>query len=166
VVLSKKRSNSGAMRILKILLLILMIVFIAIQFVRPSRNISGLVSPADITKTVTVPDSVLDIFRSACYDCHSNNSRYPWYVNIQPIGWMMANHIKNGKANLNFSEFGAYSKRKKINKLRTIETSLKDGSMPLSSYRFMHKDAILSPENKILIREWAVKARDSLVINY
>ena len=144
----------------------LFVVLIAIQFIRPARNISALVSPADITKTVNVPNSVLDIFKSACYDCHSNNSRYLWYVNIQPIGWMMANHIKNGKANLNFSEFGSYSKRKKINKLRSIEASLKDGSMPISSYKFMHKDAVLSPENKTLLRDWATKTRDSLNVNY
>ena len=90
----------------------------------------------------------MDVFKNSCYDCHSNNTRYPWYVNIQPMGWVMARHIKKGKENLNFSEFGTYSKRKQANKLRAIATSIKDGSMPLSSYTIMHTDAKLCEEEE------------------
>ena len=137
------------MSLYKKILLALLIAFIAIQFIQPAHNTSGQVLPTDITKTVNVPDKVLDIFKNSCYDCHSNNTRYPWYVNIQPMGWMMARHIKNGKENLNFSEFGTYSKRKQANKLRAIAKSIKDGSMPLSSYTIMHTDAKLSKKIKI-----------------
>ena len=84
------------------------------------------------------------------------------YVNIQPLGWLMANHVKNGKENLNFSEFGTYSKRKQFNKLRAIATSIKDGSMPLESYMMMHNDARLSKENKEIIINWISKIKDSL----
>jgi len=94
------------MGLFKKILLVILIVFIAIQFIIPARNTSGQVLPTDITKTVNIPDKVLDVFKNSCYDCHSNNTRYPWYVNIQPMGWVMASHIKNGKENLNFSEFG------------------------------------------------------------
>lgn len=150
------------MRLFKKILLALLLVFIAIQFIRPTKNKSGQVLPKDITKTVNVPDKIQVIFKNTCYDCHSNNTRYPWYVNIQPMGWIMASHIKNGKADLNFSEFGAYSKRKQGNKLRAIATSIKDGSMPLSSYTIMHTDAKLTEENKNLIIDWASKTKDSL----
>lgn len=129
---------------------------------QPARNKNGQVLPNDITKTLTVPDKVLNIFKISCYDCHSNNTSYPWYVNIQPLGWMMSKHIKNGKENLNFNEFGTYSKRKKANKLRAIETSIKDGSMPLSSYTILHRDAKLSSENKKLITDWASNIKDNL----
>ena len=131
---------------------------------QPAHNKSGMVLPADITKTLNVPDKVLDIFKNSCYDCHSNNTRYPWYVNIQPMGWMMARHIRNGKENLNFSEFATYSKRKQANKLRAIETSIKDGSMPISSYTIMHTDARLSKEDTTVIIKWAANAKDSLEI--
>ena len=153
------------MKLYKKILLALLIVFIAIQFIQPAHNISGQVLPTDITKTVNVPHKVLDIFKNACYDCHSNNTRYPWYVHIQPMGWMMARHIKNGKDNLNFNDFGSYSKRKQANKLRSIETSIKEGTMPLSSYVSMHTDARLSAEDKKLITDWVSVAKDSLSKN-
>ena len=153
------------MKLYKKILLALLIVFIAIQFIQPAHNISGQVLPTDITKTVNVPDKVLDIFKNACYDCHSNNTRYPWYVHIQPMGWMMARHIKNGKDNLNFNDFGSYSKRKQANKLRSIETSIKEGTMPLSSYVSMHTDARLSAEDKKLFTDWVSVAKDSLSKN-
>lgn len=143
-------------------LLGLFIVFIAIQFIQPAHNNSGQALSTDITKTVNIPDKVLDIFKNACYDCHSNNTRYPWYVYIQPIGWMMSRHIKNGKNNLNFSDFGSYSKRRQANKFRAIETSIKEGSMPLPSYTIMHTDARLSMEDKKVIIDWASNAKDSL----
>lgn len=151
------------MKLFKRIFLVLVIVFILIQFIRPARNSSGQVLPTDITKTVNVPGPVLSAFKSACYDCHSNNTRYPWYMNIQPMGWLMANHIKNGKENLNFSEFGAYSNRKGANKLRAIAKSIDEGSMPISSYTMMHANARLSKEDKDRIKDWATKTRDSLL---
>ena len=152
------------MNLLKKILLTIVIVFIAIQFIRPAHNTSGQVLPTDITKTVNIPDKVLDVFKNSCYDCHSNNTRYPWYVNIQPMGWVMARHIKNGKKNLNFSEFGAYSKRKQANKLRLIAITMKEGSMPLSSYTIMHTDAKINTEDKNLIIHWASNTKDSMEV--
>lgn len=149
----------------KKILLAFVILFIAIQFIQPARNKNGQVLTMDITKTINVPGNILNTFQKACYDCHSNNTRYPWYMNIQPMGWMMANHIKNGKENLNFSEFGSYSKRKQANKLRAVAKSIDEGSMPISSYTMMHADAKLSKESKELIKEWATKTRDSLLQN-
>ena len=144
------------------ILVILLVVFILIQFIRPARNQSAQILTSDITKTVNIPDKVLDVFKNSCYDCHSNDTRYPWYVNIEPMGWLMADHIKEGKDNLNFSEFGTYSKRKQANKLRAIAKSINDGSMPISSYTIMHTDAKLSEENKKMISEWVSSARDTM----
>jgi hypothetical protein len=152
------------MKLFKKIVLALLIVFIAMQLIRPAHNTSGQVLRTDITKTVNVPDKVLDVFKNSCYDCHSNNTRYPWYVNIQPMGWVMARHVKEGKENFNFSEFGTYSKRKQANKLRAIATSIKEGSMPLSSYTIMHTDAKLSKEDKGLITDWASNKKDSMEV--
>lgn len=137
-------------------------VLVVIQFIQPARNKSGQVLPTDITKTYSMPDTVQTIFKNACYDCHSNNTSYPWYVNIQPMGWLMAKHIRNGKADLNFSEFGSYPLRRQISKLKGIENSIKDGSMPLSSYTWMHKNANLSKEEKALVINWTTRTKDSL----
>lgn len=146
----------------KKVLFAIVVVFIGIQFIQPARNKSGDVLPTNIVKMYNVPVNVQTVLQNVCYDCHSNNTAYPWYVNIQPVGWMMASHIKDGKANLNFSDFGAYSKRKQTNKLRAIATSIKEGSMPISSYTLMHPVAKLSDENKNLLIDWATKTKDSL----
>ena len=140
----------------------IVIVCIVIQFIQPGRNKSGQVLSTDITKILGLPENVKAVFKKSCYDCHSNNTDYPFYVNVQPMGWLMANHIKNGKEDLNFNEFGTYSKRKQFNKLRAIATSIKDGSMPLISYTIMHKDARLSQENKETIINWISRTKDSL----
>ncbi|MEO6404063.1 MAG: heme-binding domain-containing protein [Ferruginibacter sp.] len=152
------------MKLYKKILLGLLLIFILIQFIRPSKNSSSEMLPSDITRTLNVPDNVLNVFKNSCNDCHSNNTRYPWYVNIQPMGWLMANHIKDGKANLNFSEFGTYSKRKQANKLRAIAKSINDGSMPISSYTIMHTDAKLNSEDKKMISDWVSNARDSMEV--
>jgi hypothetical protein len=142
--------------------LVLLIVLVAMQFIQPARNANGQAMPADITTHFSVPTSVESVLKTSCYDCHSNNTRYPWYANIQPMGWLLSNHIKNGKAELNFNEFGNYSKRRQLSKLKAINNSIKDGTMPLSSYTFLHQDAKVSKENKALIIEWATSTRDSL----
>ena len=150
------------MRRTKRWLIILFIAFVLIQFIQPARNQSGQVLQTDLTKMFAVPSNVKAVLDAACYDCHSNNTRYPWYSYIQPAGWWLANHIKEGKEELNFSEFGTYSKRRQISKLRSIENSIKDGAMPISSYTIMHKNARLTKEEKKQIIDWVKLTRDSL----
>jgi hypothetical protein len=142
--------------------LVVLAVFIAIQFIQPARNESGQVLPGDISKIYNIPAPAQSVLKNACYDCHSNQTNYPFYTNIQPVGWMLARHIKNGKAELNFSEFGSYSIRKQKNKLNSIVNSLKDGTMPLSSYTLVHKNARLTKDEKAMIIDWANKTKDSL----
>lgn len=153
------------MSLKKKILLFILAVFIAIQFIQPAHNTNAQLLATDITHTYRIPENVQMIFRKSCYDCHSNNTRYPWYVYIQPIGWFMARHIKKGKTNLNFSEFGTYSKRKQFNKLRAIETSIKEGTMPLTSYTLIHKDAKVTSGDKAVVNFWIRKTKDSLSIN-
>jgi hypothetical protein len=143
-------------------LVAIVVLFIGIQFIQPAHNKSEQVLPTNIVQMYTVPANVQNVLQNACYDCHTNNTDYPWYVNIQPVGWMMASHIKDGKANLNFSDFGAYSKRKQTNKFRAIATSIREGSMPVSSYTWMHPLAKLSDEKKRLLIDWATNTKDSL----
>lgn len=144
---------------------VLLIVLVIIQFIRPHRNRSDVISQADITNTLNVPVVVHNVLKSACYDCHSNNTNYPWYSNVQPFGWLLSRHIRNAKAELNFNDFGTYTKRRQISKLDGIANSIEDGSMPLSSYKLLHKKARLSKEDKSLIIDWVEKVKDSLRMN-
>lgn len=149
------------MRLIKKILLVLLIVFIAIQFIQPAPNTNGQVLPTDISKAVSIPENVQTIFRAACYDCHSNHTNYPWYTYVQPVGWILHNHITNGKKELNFSEFGSYATRRQQSKLKAIADQVKDNEMPLESYRFIHKKARLSKVEKAMIINWAKNAGDS-----
>jgi hypothetical protein len=146
----------------KKIMLIILLVFIAMQFIRPLRNSSNAVPRADMVTHFNVPANVAGILKTSCYDCHSNNTRYPWYSNIQPVGWLLAHHVEDGKEELNFNEFNTYSRRRRSSKLKSIQNSIKDGSMPLSSYTMLHSDAKLSQESKASIIEWTAKVIDSL----
>jgi hypothetical protein len=116
----------------------------------------------DISKMLNVSDSVQAILKKACYDCHSNNTNYPWYVSIQLMGWLMAKHIKQGKAVLNFSGFGNYTARKQLSKLTGIANSIRDDNMPLASYKWVHKNARLDADERELIINWVQQLKDSL----
>lgn len=150
------------MSLIKKILLALLIVFVAIQFIQPVHNKSEQVLPTDFAKVLVVPNNVQTLLQNACYDCHSNNTNYPWYSNIQPMAWLMASHIKNGKAKLNFSDFGNNTTRKQISKLKEIANQIKDDEMPISSYKVMHKKANLTKEEKSAIIDWMNKTADSL----
>ena len=147
---------------IKEMLLTLSIVLIAIQFKQPARNRNDQVLSTDISKAVNISDSVQAILRNACYDCHSNNTNYPWYANIQPMGWLITKHIKKGKEELNFSEFGSYTPRRQLSKMSGIANSIKDEIMPLSSYKLMHKNTQLGAKEKVLLINWAQQSKDSL----
>jgi hypothetical protein len=133
----------------------LLIVFIIIQFIRPAQNKSIASQPDDIAVAMSVPTDVQLILRRACYDCHSNNTGYPWYSYIQPVYWWLNHHIEEGKDELNFSEFGTYTLKRKIKKFNEISGEVTEGEMPLSSYTWMHKEATLTKEEANKIINWA-----------
>jgi hypothetical protein len=149
----------------KKILLAVGIVLIIIQFIQPAHNTSVQILATDISKTVSISDSVKTLLKITCYDCHSNNTTYPWYSNIQPMGWLMAYHIKQAKSQLNFSEFSTYSQRRQLSKLDGIANSIKDDIMPLKSYKMIHKNAQLSAKEKVLLINWAQQSIDSISVN-
>jgi len=148
--------------IIKRIVLLIVVVFIGIQFVPSTYNQSDTLLETDISNTFDIPSKIQTLLENSCYDCHSNNTYYPWYNNIQPMSWMMERHIKNGKKELNFSEFGAYSKRRKKSKIKSIINQIKDDEMPLSSYTLLHRNAILSESDKLLIINWMENQRNNL----
>jgi cbb3-type cytochrome oxidase cytochrome c subunit len=153
------------MKLKKKILLSLIAGFIIIQFIQPVRNTTDKLLPAELENIYTVPGDVSAILKNSCYDCHSNNTRYPWYSNIQPAGWLLAKHIRDGKAELNFSEFGFYSNRRQQSKLQSIVNSIKDETMPLYAYTLIHRNAELTTVQKKVVTEWIIKTKDSLAGN-
>jgi hypothetical protein len=133
----------------------LLAALVIIQFFRPARNISSAKSPNDISNKYAVPASVQEILNTSCYDCHSNNTVYPWYANIQPVAWWLADHVNEGKKELNFSEFITYSPKKAHHKLEEVIEMVKEGEMPLQSYTIIHQNAKLSDAQKLEIATWA-----------
>jgi len=131
---------------------------------QPVKNDSNHIQDSDISKIVFIPDSVMYVLKNTCFDCHSNNTIYPWYSNVQPVGWLMARHIRKGREELNFSEFGSYSTRRQLSKLNGITNSINDDIMPLSSYKLMHKNSILSTYEKEMLIKWVQQASDSLSV--
>lgn len=147
----------------KKILIIIVIILVVIQFIRPARNIATTPSPHDISTAYTVPDSIKNIMAVACNDCHTNNTRYPWYANIQPVGWWMQNHVNEGKHHLNFSEFTTYDKKKQYKKMDETAEQVKEGGMPLNSYLWIHKDAKLTQHEKDMIVHWAQQLSDKII---
>lgn len=140
----------------------LLAVFVGMQFFRPAKNKAEGPQSADLVTNFSAPPQVAGILHTSCYNCHSNNTRYPWYAAVQPAGWYLAHHIREGRAELNFHQFANYSARRQYSKLRAVRQSIKEGSMPLPSYTWLHPKAKLSAAEKSVLLEWLNKTIDSI----
>ena len=147
-------------------LLLLLVAFIVIQFFRPEKNISTTISPNDITHVYPVPENVQQILARSCNDCHSNNTNYPWYAEVQPVAWFLADHVKDGKDELHFSEFGTYRIARQNKKMQECIKESKEGKMPMKSYTLIHRDAILSDADKQSIINWCETIQQTLKEKY
>ena len=152
--------------ILKRFFQLLILALIVIQFFRPAKNKSEGISKNDISTLYPVPTDVQDILKTSCNDCHSNNTVYPWYAEVQPVAWWLNEHIEDGKKDLNFSEFASYRPRRQYKKLEEINELVKENEMPLNSYLWIHKDAKLSDQQKLTLANWVEATRDSLEARY
>ena len=142
------------MKVFKIIAVVFLVAFVGIQFIPTNRNHSEEVPPSDFMLVKNVPTEVKSILMISCYDCHSNNTQYPWYQRIQPVSWYLEGHIEDGKEELNFSDFGNYSDRMQKAKMRSIISQVEDGKMPLPSYTLLHPEAELTAEEKQLLVKW------------
>lgn len=141
----------------KKIIVVLLVILIGIQFIRPARNKSTVITANDITQHYFIPPDITEILQRACYDCHSNNTHYPWYTNIQPVGWWMQDHVNEGKESLNFNEFGSYSPKDQDHAMEEVAEVIEKNEMPLNSYLWMHGEAKLTDEEKTLLIDWAKK---------
>ncbi|MBX5439553.1 MAG: heme-binding domain-containing protein [Thermoflavifilum sp.] len=135
----------------------LLALFLIIQLFRPPKNQAAQASPDDIAEKYAVPMNVLMDLNTACYNCHSNYTTYPWYFHVQPIGWWMNGHIQEAKHHLNFSEFAKYPPQVASKKFHAIYEVMRDHSMPIPSYLWMHKEARLTDEQYQQVAQWALQ---------
>jgi hypothetical protein len=108
------------------------------------------------------PAPVEAILRVACYDCHSNETRWPWYAHVQPMAWMLQNHVTEGRQAMDFSTWANYKITKQADYLRNVKDAVENGWMPLSSYLIIHRDAVLTPEQVKTVADWAGATADQL----
>lgn len=138
----------------------LLLLLVAAQAFRPARNISSApAGPGHIEQLHPPPPEVKSILERACYDCHSDHTRYPWYASVQPVGWWLAHHVSEGKEELNFSHFGDLPPPRAARKLTKSLTEVEHGDMPLPSYRWTHPDARLSAADLAAFGAWIRQAR-------
>ena len=146
---------------LKRFLIVVAIILIGLQFVRPTRNLSANFTN-DITTSYPVPEDVLALLKRSCYDCHSNYTDYRWYFNIQPLGVWLQRHVDEGKKHLNFSEFTTYSRNKQAHKLEETVELLANHEMPLPLYEAVHVQARLTEQERKRMLEWAKALQEQL----
>jgi len=153
-------------KVLKTIGWLLLIALVLIQFFRPAKNIREGDQPNAISKKFQVSADVKIILDKACMDCHSNNTRYPWYSNIQPVAWWLNNHVIDGRKELNFDEYITRRPRFQYRRMEQMIDLVKKKEMPLDSYTWTHKDAILTEEEKTRLYDWAKSVMNALEAQY
>ncbi|MCB0458716.1 MAG: heme-binding domain-containing protein [Flavobacteriaceae bacterium] len=139
---------------LKKIIIALVILLVGIQFYRPAKNISEETPTTDFLVVNNADESMATLIKNACYDCHSNNTNYPWYSEVAPFSWWIADHVKHGKEELNFSEWSTFTEKKKNHKLKEIIEEVEKRKMPLESYLPMHPEANLTDDQIKQLTDW------------
>lgn len=143
----------------------ILVILLFLQAYRPAKNDSNKMDN-DISKSYAVPDDVKQILAKACNDCHSNNTVYPWYSNIQPLRFWLDDHVNDGKRHMNFNEFNSYRIARQYKKLDECIEQVKEGEMPLESYTLIHTNAKLTDSEKQKLYDWCSTVRDSIKARY
>lgn len=154
------------MRILKTAGVVLLVSLVVAQFIRPDRNLAAGRNPSAIGNRFPVPENVSRILERSCNDCHSDNTVYPWYAHLQPLGWWLADHIDEGRGNLNFDRFLDGSAWRQYHKFEEVREMIELDEMPLPSYLIIHRDAVLTQEEATILLDWSDAMRDSMTSWY
>ena len=147
------------MKIIKKILLFLLVVFVIAQFFGPEKNEGKLESMDSFYAETNPPDDVKLILKESCNDCHSDVTRYPWYNNITPVNFWMAEHVKDGKKHFNISGWENNSVKKKDHKFEELIEMVEEKEMPLPSYTWTHTEAKLTDTQIKSVVEWAKQVR-------
>ncbi len=143
------------MNISKKIILGIGIVLIGIQFIRIDKSIPSTEVENNIIEYLNISNEVATILKTSCYDCHSNETVYPWYSNVAPVSWWVQSHIDHAREEMNFSEWGTYSEKRVKRKLEEIIEELYEGEMPLKSYLIVHRNSKLEDHQMQTLVTWA-----------
>jgi hypothetical protein len=131
-------------------------VFLLAQFVQPKRTNPPVVPSRSMEAHVQVPQDVLPILKRACGDCHSSETRWPWYSHIAPLSWIVADDVNLGRSHVNFQDWEAQENPKEAAEhLALICKEVRDKGMPPFSYRMMHKESRLSDKELETLCSWS-----------
>ena len=125
---------------------------LSVQFVPVTRTNP----PAD--GEIATPDSVQAILSRACYDCHSNETDWPWYAYVAPVSWRITGHVTHGREHLNFSTWRQYDDEERAEKLDEIWEEVEEGKMPRSNYWRLHSESRLSDQDLAVLQQWTIDA--------
>lgn len=134
--------------------ILILVIFVGIQFIPVAKNSSEYDATKDFIAVTNPPKEVARLLKTSCYDCHSNNTNYPWYNSVAPISWWLEEHIEEAKEELNFSEWATYSVERKDHKLEEIVEEVEEKEMPLKPYVLIHGDAKVSEEQFHELENW------------
>jgi len=146
-------------------LIVLLALFVTIQLIPSGRPINQPVVGKDIFEVVEIPAEVESLLKNACYDCHSQSVKYPWYSYVAPVSWLVAKDVNMGREHLDFGNWGKLTKRKQIKALGEIAEEIEDGNMPMKIYITMHSEADLSDVERELIVNWAEQLAEKILEN-
>lgn len=145
---------------LKLAAVALALIFAAAQFVRPARTNPPVEPGRALEEHVAVPPEVAEVLERACADCHTNRTSWPWYSRVAPASWFVADHVEQGRRELNFSDWARYTPRESADVLRRVCHLARVGRMPLDSYTLLHPRARLSPRDIQTLCDWAHQNRE------
>lgn len=155
-------TESGKRRLLKKILLILGILAVGIQFIRPSHENPTADPSLAAARHLRIPARIEGMLRTSCFDCHSNETRWPWYTQVAPASWLLARDVSQGRRHLNFSEWGGYPQSRQVSLLGNIAEEVSSGEMPYPPYLLLHLEAKLSPADRDTLVAWANDEQDRL----
>jgi hypothetical protein len=139
------------------------VLFVGAQFIRPAKTNPVTDESHGLERHIPMNEEVKATLKRACYDCHSNATKWPLYSQVAPVSWFVIDHVNHGRSHLNFSEWSGYDKPAQAENLRLIQETVRAGAMPLSSYLLAHNEANLSAEDKIRLGDWAKTERQRIV---
>jgi hypothetical protein len=148
--------------LLKRIVLGLAVVFAGLQLFRPDRTNPPVDAAQSVQSAATLPPEVDAVLKRSCYDCHSSETRWPWYSSVVPVAWGVANHVNEGRATFNLSEWGSYPARKRIAILEKMCDEVREGGMPLTQYLWLHRDATLAEADWKSVCDWSTDEADRL----
>ena len=147
---------------LKKILIGLLVVFLISQFIPAKLPDVTNSNPADLFTNNDIPSEISEMLKASCYDCHSNETVYPWYSYVSPVKFLISRDTKAGRKHLNFSEWENYSKADKLEALDDIGEEVEEGEMPMKIYPITHPDAKLSDTDREALILWSEEFAESL----